>query len=263
MSRITTGKWQKYCCLQQDTSLVQYLPGTVILSEQSLSKFLHLYQKVVLKPDGGARGIGILVVRETESNRYELQSLWKKRVFASCRQLFRYLARTVPVHRYIIQQCIPLARMNGRLFDLRIMVQRGEHSHWEITGSLAKIAYRGMAVTNPEEYVKPMNETIRNSSLANRTVFDLLEEIHEVCIRATHQLCKEYPRLTIIGYDIGIDKNGHVWIIEPNFSPAIYWFKQLPERQTYKRIVAYKRKYGVYRHHLATPQVDDEYYYYY
>ncbi|MGD8192198.1 YheC/YheD family protein [Brevibacillus ginsengisoli] len=239
MSSIQTGKWQKYIFLRQDYSLVPYLPKTAVLSERSLANLLRKYQKVVLKPNDGARGRGIMVAQVKSSGGYELQSLWKKRTFTNCSRLFRYLKHTIRINRYILQQCVPLAKVNDRLFDLRVMVQRVKSKRWKITGGLAKIAYRGMAVTNPEEYVRPMNRVLRDSGFSY-----LLGKINAVCIRASDQLSKKYPWITIIGFDIGVDVNGQVWIIEPNFHPAIYWFKQLPERKTYNRIISYKSKYG-------------------
>jgi hypothetical protein len=243
VSRINIGKWQKYRTLWQDSALVSYLPETAVLSEQSLNDFLDRHQKVVLKPDKGAGGAGILVARTVSAVRYELQYHRQKRVFASKRKLFQHLCRTITVRRYIVQQFVSVARADGRLFDLRIMVQRGSTNAWEVTGGLAKLAYRGYAVTNPEHHVYPIKRVLQISTLPSDPLSELQDQINRICLMAADRLGAAYPALSIIGFDIGVDVNGHIWILEPNFKPAIYWFKQLPERRSYRNIIAYKRKY--------------------
>jgi glutathione synthase/RimK-type ligase-like ATP-grasp enzyme len=263
VSNINTNKWLKFKCLQQDAYLVNHHPETAILSEQTLYSFLNRYHKVVIKPIYGAGGAGIQIIQSLSPGRYLLQYHSRKKTFSTIGKLFLHLRHTIRLDRYIIQQCITLARVDDRLFDLRIMVQRGQNGSWEVTGGLAKVAYRGYSVTNPEEYVCPIKSVLMNSSLPVHSVSTLQEEVNHVCLRAAEQLSLTYPDLTIIGFDIGIDVNGHIWIIEPNFQPAIYWFKQLPERQTYRNIVAYKRipKRKAYRTGAPEDWIDEYYYY--
>jgi uncharacterized circularly permuted ATP-grasp superfamily protein len=258
---INIGKWQKYRTLLQDFALVSYLPETAVLSEQSLNDFLDRHQKVVLKPDKGAGGAGIFVVRTVSANRYELQYHRRKRVFASKRRLFLHLCGTITVRRYIVQQFVSLARAYGRLFDLRIMVQRGGSQSWEVTGGLAKLANRGYAVTNPEYDVYPIKRVLQSSTLPSHSRLELRDQINRICLLAADRLGAAYPSLRIIGFDIGVDVNGHIWILEPNFRPAIYWFKQLPERRTYRNIIACKRKYRRTDAATANEWIDEYYYY--
>lgn len=241
MKTLRTGKWQKHKQMMANIHLVEYLPETMLLSEQSFHSLLQKYRKVVLKPDVGALGAGIVVVTSISPDQYVVQMRHRKWHYENARQCYAGVKRITKGRDYVIQQYLYFAKVNNRLFDIRIMTQLNEHSRWIVTGMLTKVAYKGYAVTNPEEFVRPVESVLQKSSLGQSSVDHLMNELERISLEASRQLELSYPGLKIIGFDVGIDTEGHIWIIEPNFAPAIYWFKQLPELKTYKNIIYYKQ----------------------
>lgn len=241
MNTLSKGKLQKYKYLLKNRNLVQHLPVTYPLSKRSLSFMLKKYGKVVVKPEGGAKGVGILVITSDSGSGYEVQSKSRKWHYANESTAFATVKQLTMKRSFLIQQYIPFARMNNRLFDIRIMTQLDEAAEWKVTGRLTKVAYKGYAVTNPEEFVKPVAQVLGKSSISRFSPEDLIANLDSISLEAAKQLHTYYPNLTTIGFDLGIDQEGKIWMIEPNFSPAIYWFKQLPKRTTYNRIIYFKQ----------------------
>jgi len=51
------------------------------------------------------------------------------------------------------------------------------------------------------------------------------------------------PGGVIVGFDMGVDKSGNVWMIEANPKPALSLFKRLKDPSMYRQIVSYPRPY--------------------
>jgi D-alanine-D-alanine ligase-like ATP-grasp enzyme len=135
--------------------------------------------------------------------------------------------------------------VNGRPFDIRVVVQRRRHSgRWKVTGKVAKVAGNGYIVTNisrSKGTVLPVKTAISKSSLGGLSADSLLSRIKRVAILAAERLRKIYPDQRIYGMDIGLDHRGDVWIIEANRRPILSHFLKLKDKTMYRRIQAYKK----------------------
>nr|WP_047151999.1 YheC/YheD family protein [Aneurinibacillus tyrosinisolvens] len=54
------GKYGKFKWFSQSPSVRPHLPNTAICNQSTLKSYLHKYKTVFIKPDVGARGIGII-----------------------------------------------------------------------------------------------------------------------------------------------------------------------------------------------------------
>ncbi|WP_156114863.1 MULTISPECIES: YheC/YheD family protein [unclassified Paenibacillus] len=55
------------------------------------------------------------------------------------------------------------------------------------------------------------------------------------------RLGERYPKLRQVGFDIGIDRNCRIWIIEGNYQPDLRPFRLLKDSSMHRRILWYKK----------------------
>jgi glutathione synthase/RimK-type ligase-like ATP-grasp enzyme len=58
------GKWEKHTCLLQNQELTSHLPETRLFSKKHFKRMIKKHQQVILKPDHGTCGMGIMLVCE-------------------------------------------------------------------------------------------------------------------------------------------------------------------------------------------------------
>ncbi|WP_284644460.1 YheC/YheD family protein [Paenibacillus silviterrae] len=241
---ISTSKWTKYKLLNRSSTLSRHLPKTMWLRESSLYSFLDRYGEVIVKPTGKWGGSGVMRVRKVEGWQYELQRDTKVQTFSSKESLYAYL-RSKITKNYIVQQRISLATVQHRPFDLRVMVQRKRGSStWKLTGKLAKVAGKGYIITNVARSggkIVTVEHALQKAGITDRRLQDILSDIDRVAMLSAKQLYPRYRWVRAMGVDIGVDKSGHVWIIEVNYKPTLSLFNRLKDRTMYRTILAYSK----------------------
>jgi len=271
------SKLKKYRLLAKSERLLPHLPATRPFSREALDSFLTEYGRVVVKPAGGSGGKGVLFVSITKSG-YRLRSGKTAKTVRSLERLYKLLRAKAKRRRHLVQRKIRLARVDGRPFDVRVMVQRKrKRRKWKITAKLVRIAGRGWLITNTARSggrVTTFAGALRRSDIRGvlrKTVGGhdagadgagagglpdaganggtngggglrrLERRIDRLCLRAARRLGRRCRSLRVVGFDIGLDREGHPWIIEANFRPSKKLFKRLKDKSLYRRIMRYTR----------------------
>ncbi|GAA4849963.1 hypothetical protein GCM10023310_30530 [Paenibacillus vulneris] len=216
------NKWAKFKVLKGTSKLDRYLPETQSFSRKSLWEYMRKYGAVILKPYHGKSGYGIIQVSPLEENRYVLQNENKKIVLDGKRAVFGQLKKMIRQSKYLVQRRICLAEINKRPFDIKVLVQRKKQKQllWKVSCMLAVVAERDYVVTNVSRTILPVKKAIEQTFLKPTPTHKLIKSIKKVCLLAAKQLSDYYPSQSIIGFDIGLDHNAKVWIIEANFKPS-------------------------------------------
>ncbi|CAM5789821.1 hypothetical protein I532_20126 [Brevibacillus borstelensis AK1] len=228
--------------MRQDERLWEFLPDTVLFEPEALWRHLEKYRSVILKPSGGGGGAGIIKVTSLGDSRYQVHAGNGRRVVKGEEATVKYVRSLFRPKPYLIQPYLRLGRINGRPFDIRVMIQRTKGRPWVVTGFLAKLAGPGFIVTNiarSRGKVLPLTVALAQSNVDVSP--DLLEEIKYVAQMTGECLGKKYPTLRKVGLDLGIDTTGKPWIIEANFRPSLSLFRKLPDLRAYRRIVKFSR----------------------
>ncbi|NOV02328.1 YheC/YheD family protein [Paenibacillus planticolens] len=244
MTAYSYGKWPKYKVLVKSRRLIPHLPKTLIMGHKNFSKLLDKFKKIIIKPSGGSGGKGVIQVTSLGKGIYMVHDgRFMKRIVGREAAYSFVHARTKST-THIVQKKIPLAQVNGRPFDLRVVLQKSTNSSWHITGKLAKIAGPGYIITNTARSkgkVVPLSSAIHASTISDPSLHQINKKIDHISNRAVQCLNNHYPKLRIVGLDIGLDSNGKVWIIEANFAPSKSLFLRLKDKTMYKRILSYAR----------------------
>lgn len=241
MARPSRGKWTKYKILRGSSKLASALPATRRLTQDDLWDYVGKYGKVIVKPSSGSGGAGVMQVASKSGGTYAVHYGRKIVAKTGKKSAFSYVKKQTKSRYYVVQRRISLARVGGSPFDLRVMVQRKKGASWKVTGRLAKVAGKGYIVTNiarSKGKVLPVSTAIKRSS-SSLSYGSLSPRINSIALHAAKRLAKHYAGLRKVGFDMGIDKHGKVWIIEDNFNPALSLFLKLKDKQMYRTIKKY------------------------
>ncbi|WP_145410841.1 YheC/YheD family protein [Paenibacillus xylanexedens] len=236
---IQRDKWIQYGILGSEALLTKRLPATQFLTQNTLKNMLLQYPSVVLKPRNGSYGRDIVFIQRNRSNGYRIQNENNTVHMKDMDQLLQWIESTDKADGYIVQKRLRLAQIQHKPFDIRIMVQRqkGTSSSWHVTGSYAKVASKGYLVTNVASRTIPVLKALQLARIDNSGLIKRMEQIARI---AAQQLGKHYPDLRQVGFDIGIDRNRRIWIIEGNYKPDLRPFRRLRDSSMHHRILWYK-----------------------
>ncbi|AKF94471.1 YheC/YheD family protein [Brevibacillus laterosporus] len=239
------NKWSKYLFLKQSKKLAPYLPETQRMTKRAFWDLINQYGKVILKPIRGRGGAGVIQVSSLGDRKFNIHSENKRKTIRGKKQTYRYIKKKIRSAAYMIQRRISLATIRKRPFDMRIIVQRRRYSDaWRVTARAAKVAGKGYFVTNNTRSKGKMlhvKRALQKSSLQNHSHQLLLSNVKRVALLSAKRLRVAFPSHRTYGMDMGLDKKGHVWIIETNHYPAISHFRKLGDKAMVHRILAYQK----------------------
>jgi hypothetical protein len=246
------NKWSIHRLLQSDFQAASYLPETVLHPTIELTdQMLKTYGTVFLKPVNGSLGYGLykIIYSEQEKAYYcryrDAQQVNRLQKFHALDKLFHKLFEKTQLHHYIIQQGIPLLRINGQTVDFRVHTNKNEKGRWQISALAAKVAQQGSVTThlNNGGIVKTIDEIFPDSE-QQQTITHALTE---ASIAISESLEKKIDgHIGEIGFDFGIDKNNKIWLFEANSKPGRAIFTH-PKLKDHDRITKeLSLKYALY-----------------
>jgi len=241
------SKWAKTIAIRRDPAVARYVPETRRMTERTLGQMLNRYGMVYVKPVAGTFGQGVMRVERTSGSPlpYSSHAGTNKRRFASLGALYRHIGRTKRRRPYLVQRGIHLLRTNGRRFDVRVMAQKNPAGAWESTGIIARVAGRGKVVTNYHNGGRPVAVgALLRPKLGARLAAHTEARLRSLGLRSAKTLARAYPRINMVGADIGLDRQLRPWIIELNTSPDPYLFRHLKDKSTHRKVMRYARLLG-------------------
>ncbi|WP_332630296.1 YheC/YheD family protein [Halalkalibacter flavus] len=230
------NKYKMYLALKQNNYLESSLPHTMMWSEKNFVSMVRKYKSVVIKPNNGQQGQKIYFVKKIGS-KYVVYINKKRKVFKNRKSVSNYMKRVTSKRKFIIQEEVDLARINGKRFDFRIIVQRKERNlPWMVNGMIVRKAGKGYKVTNRRRHgvVMPVEE-------ARKKIHFNEKEIKKVAHLAAETLGHFFPNQKIFGVDIGMKKDGSLYIFELNRWPLLGGFRSLKDKSQINRIMSFKK----------------------
>ncbi|MGE5577449.1 MAG: YheC/YheD family protein [Syntrophothermus sp.] len=218
-------KWETMEILRQCDPVKDILPETILYRDaSSVLEMLSRYDAVYLKPDDLSRGQGVFRVSRLPGGRlrveYRDHPVNRVEDVNSGTELNRFLA---PYRRqdrnYIVQQRIDLAEHGGVPFDIRALVQKDITGRWAIGGIVARLAAEGSVITSPRSGGSVAPISLALNSAFPGSASGLQEQVEARAIEIAECIERRYRPCGEIGLDMGIDKNGRIWLIEANGKP--------------------------------------------
>ncbi|MCM3662885.1 YheC/YheD family protein [Mesobacillus subterraneus] len=217
--------------LQQDERAAEYLPETHQFSSFSvIERMLSNYGNIYVKPANGSLGLGIhqILFDKHKGDYYcryrDQDGINKLTKFDSLEKLMRKIFHKRNLAHMIVQQGISLLRSEKRLIDFRVHTNKDEYGQWQVAAIAAKIAGQGSVTThvNNGGVVKSLDELFEDKQ--ERDMYE--KKLSDVSLLLSSILEKNMEGIIgEIGFDLGIDKTGRVWLFEANSKPGRSIFK--------------------------------------
>ncbi|MBP1930278.1 YheC/YheD family protein [Ammoniphilus resinae] len=225
------NKWSIHQRLVDHPLANRHIPEThVAPTVQKVDHMLKKYGMVYLKPVTGSLGLGILKLTYRPGIgyfcRYHSHS---QNVVRRYRSLATLLQNHLPKSRfsnYLVQQGINLIKFKDRPLDFRVHAHKNRENQWVVAAIAAKIAGLGSVTT----HVRTGGTVILGQDLLKQ-VFPQNSTYMEQQVKETAILLAKAIESRLnqnigeLGFDIGIDHKGHIWMFEANSRPGRSIFK--------------------------------------
>ncbi len=234
--------------LRSNPQLRQYVPHTLTLSQKNLKSMTRSYDSIYIKPDVGSLGIGVYKVVRLSAG-YKLYSTHKKnqviKHFKTVSALYKHL-KSRHSSKMIIQRDVKLDHVQGRPYDLRVMVQRKPRQPWTCTGFIVKVGAPRKIVTNYYQggriYSLDRLMTMKQYSTTQRKL--TRRTLTVTALKVARALSQKRSGMHEMGIDFAYGRNKRLWILEVNSNhPQFYPLKKV-DPKAYKRMLSYARSYG-------------------
>jgi len=242
---MTIGKMKKHKEMLQIPVLRPHLPKTYWMTKSRTLRMLKTYSSVFIKPNHGSGGNGIIRVKRL-GKRYEVRSGSSLKIAKRSSILKAIRSYRKSKHRYLVQKGLRLGKYHGKIFDIRVYLQKPKHK-WMISGMVARVAAPHKFVTNYQKggHAKPLRRVLKSLFHHNQSKVDACyRKIKKLSIVIAKTVNKRHS-IHELGVDIAIDKKGHIWIIEANSRPGHMLFTQLSDHTMIRTIMKNKRSIGI------------------
>lgn len=217
--RQLASKWLKTEALLTDPQIIPYIPETKGYERDNLMSMLSQYDMVVIKPVVGTGGNGVIRIQKHDEG-YNVSHKGRTRYIDSFPELFSLLSRMKMKRRYLIQQGISLARINGRPLDYRVKVVKVKR-RWEFKAMVGRLARPGLFVTNLCKGGTQLRcRPAIKYSLPHINSAEKRKEMRQLTRNCIAVLEKRFPGIGELGFDYGLDDTGAIWILEVNTRPS-------------------------------------------
>jgi hypothetical protein len=128
--------------------------------------------------------------------------------------------------RYVAQQGIRLIEIESCPIDFRFHMHKDGNNRWVVAGIGAKKAGRGSVTTHIKNGGSLMTPEQALARIFGDRASEVLQEAKNVAVKLSEAIERNYSHmLGELGLDIGIDRNGSIWMFEANAKPGRSIFK--------------------------------------
>lgn len=222
-----------YELLENDLEANLHVPESVMNpTPDTIRDMLTRHQFVYYKPTSGSLGIGIYrltyLPRKGYFARYTVNGKNTLLRFKHFSSLIRMLQgrHGRSLRNYVVQQGVRLIEIDSCPIDFRFHMHKNGDNDWTVVGIGAKKAGKGSVTT----HVKNGGQLMTPEQALQRMFGDRSEEVlgnmKKVAIELAMAIERNYPHLLgELGFDLGIDRDEHVWMFEANAKPGRSIFK--------------------------------------
>ncbi|GAA4719963.1 hypothetical protein GCM10023228_28470 [Brevibacillus fulvus] len=219
-NNFTFDKWRMQQILLTGGLRRNLPPSQLYRNPEQVGVLLRRYGSLYIKPIWGSRGRSVIRVSRRSRQllvKYRKNNQNQTVLFTSYRKLGDFLGRLLTPSQYIIQKAIPLLSYRKRIIDFRnIMVKNGRRQ-WEEVALIARFGAPNSVVSNISAggSAERGEDTLRRMF---RLTPDELQHFRERISRLSFRVARCLDEVGVncgnMGVDIGVDANGHLWILE-------------------------------------------------
>ncbi|MBP3039634.1 YheC/YheD family protein [Bacillaceae bacterium Marseille-Q3522] len=206
------------------SSLAPYLPESEeAASGKIVIEKLRKEFSLMLKPIHGSQGTGIYYMAKTEKGvlvRTDKGHNQVKHIFANQKKLLCWLDQLFQKKKYLMQAYLPLFDQKKRPFDIRVFLQKDGNGNWNEVGKGVRVGKEKGIISNLSAGadVLPFSQWLESSAIQAKEYVEM--EINEIITLLPHTVEQLFPPLFELGIDIGLTKEGGIWLLDINSKPG-------------------------------------------
>ncbi|MCU9612535.1 YheC/YheD family protein [Caldibacillus lycopersici] len=218
-------KFETYQLFQKNTLLRPLQPETIFVeSREQLLAFLQTWKTIYLKPCANFKGNGLFIVKMLDGGKVSTRHYYKKDSFSNFQHFWRRKREMLLSKRFIAQQAIIPAKVNGRRYDYRILAHASDDTGYEIIG----IGVRKAAPHNVTTHIPRGGRLLPYRSFQSET---LDRQFHSIVNEVGKELTNHYGFFGEFSLDIGEAADGTLKIYEVNSKPMSFDEKPIEEKR--------------------------------
>jgi hypothetical protein len=238
-----SGKWQTYEILKKNPDIRPFLPITIkYRSPEDVIHFIEKYESALIKPNGSGAGCGVVAISK-KGEEFLLQGRYisnktLQKTISTKAQLKTWIQQFIGKTRYLIQSYLILTTPDQHPFDIRVLVQKDEKREWQTTGMAVRTGKPNFVTSNlyGGGQAAPLHSFLQKN-YSERLVPSILDRLETVSHLIPPFIEKHHGPLVELGIDVGVDRQGNVWILEVNSKPGRTIFTKTGELDIGKRSV--------------------------
>lgn len=217
------NKFELYDVLS-NSSISPYLIKTEpFANAEEFLKNLYHDQAIILKPARGSQGQGIYYIEKTGGDilvKTDKKGTQVSHSFNKQEKIISWLNRLTAQRKYLVQPYVNLSNESSQPFDIRILLQKDSKAAWREMGRGIRTGKNGGIISNLsaggtnisfDEWISSYPAALKNY---------IYEELAEITNTLPAILEEKLPPLFELGIDIGVGKNGAIWILDVNSKPG-------------------------------------------
>ena len=220
-------KWECWKLLKKDKEIRNHLPYTQRLKNRTnLYLFLHQYKDIFLKPINAStahssKGI-FRVILQREGNVkifYREKNKMQEKGFKSYQKFQDWIFPKLSPKDYVLQKSIETMKDSENATDIRINMNKNSRGEWEVSMILVRVATNVSHVIPRFATFYSISDFIKMITDNEEKRGELERSIGNIGLKICRSFDKSGYHMADLGIDLGMDKNGHVWIFEINPLP--------------------------------------------
>lgn len=213
-------KEKVYQMLENDGEFKHILiPSQSIKTFEEFHSFLNNHKQIIVKPKNGQKGKGIYLF-SIEKDSYII-SFDNQENTVSSMDLKGFFQDNIQPRNYVFQKYIESKSEAGDPFDCRIRLEKNGNGEWSVPIYLVRIGTNQKVVSNVAQggSVSTLTPFLKANYGENwKEIRDSIKRIGKTLPYKIEKLSKQ---ATSMGIDIGINKQGELYLFEVNSAPGV------------------------------------------
>lgn len=207
--------------LASDKIALCLLPSKPMRFTADAFAFAREYGAIMIKPINGKGGKGIIKLNR-EDGGWTMHRNKRPIVHGSETKVRAALRAATRGGAYLLQKWIDIRNPQGRVFDIRSLVQKDGSGVWTLTGNAVREGPPRSITSNicgggRACETRPYLEKLFEADKVN----ELMEQLHELSLFIPAHLETDYGKcFTEFGLDFAVDRSGSLWLLEANIKPG-------------------------------------------
>lgn len=216
-------KWEMYEILSKLQEMEEHLPNTTLyLDSTDIINCLEEYNNIYIKPIDGKQGKGIYNLAKKEKSlilktRSDGKNISKN--FNNIEEILSFLEERLKIKKYIIQPTLDI-QIDSKSIDFRVGMDKNQLGEWQKTTFLSRVSGTESIVSNRAVgggTIKEIEDVLKDIyGMDDLEVKKYKEKLVSVATKAANYLEFTGLHLGKLAFDLAIDRNKKIWIIEIN-----------------------------------------------